>query len=168
MNSKSNRDTVLARFQEGPELLEQAVAGLQEPELDASPAQGGWTIRQIVHHLADGDDLWKVGLKAAFGDEDGEFDFSWYGSHSQQEWARRWNYTARSLDSSIAFIKAVRVHVAELVETAPDAWNRTIGVRGPRGVAEKISVGSILEMQVNHVDHHVKRIMTIRRELEGA
>lgn len=28
--------------------------------LDAMPSGGGWTIRQIVHHIVDGDDIWKL------------------------------------------------------------------------------------------------------------
>jgi uncharacterized damage-inducible protein DinB len=72
MNAPESQTSVVARYAEGPAQLEQAIAGLQDADLDASPVQGGWTIRQIVHHIVDGDDLWKVGIKAALGNDQGE------------------------------------------------------------------------------------------------
>src|ERR1700760_983400 len=36
-----------------PGLMRQAVIGLNEQELDTPYRTGGWTIRQVVHHVAD-------------------------------------------------------------------------------------------------------------------
>lgn len=36
-----------------PSQLRQAVEGLNEQQLDTPYREGGWTIRQVVHHLAD-------------------------------------------------------------------------------------------------------------------
>jgi len=36
-----------------PERLRAAVTGLSETQLDTPYRKGGWTIRQVVHHLAD-------------------------------------------------------------------------------------------------------------------
>ncbi|PGT82613.1 YfiT family bacillithiol transferase [Bacillus sp. AFS040349] len=36
-----------------PEQLKLALEGLSEPLLDTSYRPGGWTVRQVVHHLAD-------------------------------------------------------------------------------------------------------------------
>lgn len=36
-----------------PGLLNQAVAGLTDTQLDTTYRPGGWTLRQVVHHLAD-------------------------------------------------------------------------------------------------------------------
>jgi uncharacterized damage-inducible protein DinB len=73
MDPMGDQTSVLAKYLEGPALVEQALAGLQDADLDVSPSQGGWTIRQIVHHIVDGDDLWKACIKAALGNEQGEF-----------------------------------------------------------------------------------------------
>ena len=70
MKSPANKDSVIARYIEGPKLLERALAGLTEADLDTAPAKGGWSIRQIVHHLADGDDLWKMGIVS--------YDWKWF------------------------------------------------------------------------------------------
>ena len=168
MNAASDHDAVLARYKEGPALLEQALAGLQDADLDASPVQGGWTIRQITHHIADGDDLWKPGIKAALGNEEGEFTLEWYWSVPQQVWAERWNYAHRPLAPSIALFQATRDHVAQLMEQVTGAWTRTIGVRKPDGETEAISAGFIVGMQADHLEHHVAQILAIRGECGGA
>ena len=36
-----------------PENLRSAVNGLSEPQLDTPYREGGWTVRQLVHHIAD-------------------------------------------------------------------------------------------------------------------
>ncbi len=36
-----------------PENLRSAVNGLTEPQIDTPYREGGWTVRQVVHHVAD-------------------------------------------------------------------------------------------------------------------
>jgi hypothetical protein len=57
MNIPEDRDRALCPFREGPTLLEHTVMGLQDSQLDFKPSGGGWSIRQIVQHIVDGDDL---------------------------------------------------------------------------------------------------------------
>jgi hypothetical protein len=66
MKSPANKNSVIARYIEGPTLLERALTGLKEADLDTAPSKGGWTIRQIVHHIVDGDDIWKTCIKHIF------------------------------------------------------------------------------------------------------
>ena len=40
-------------LEDAPGLLRKAVEGLSEEQLDTPYRDGGWTIRQIVHHIAD-------------------------------------------------------------------------------------------------------------------
>ena len=168
MNAPDDQDSVLARYMEGPALLERALSGLQDADLDTSPSQGGWTIRQIVHHIVDGDDLWKTCVKVALGNEQAEFTLDWYWALPQEVWADRWAYTHRSLDVSLALLKANRGHVQQLLEKVPDGWYRSIRFRKSNGEIERLTVGAVVEMQADHVVHHVNRILAIRRESAGA
>jgi hypothetical protein len=101
MRSQDAESAVLTRYAEGPEQLERALAGLDELGLDASRSPGAWTVRQIVHHIVDGDDIWKLCIKSALGNEDGEFTLAWYGAQPQEVWADRWKYSARSTFPSL-------------------------------------------------------------------
>jgi hypothetical protein len=118
--------------------------------------------------VVDGDDLWKSYIKAALGHDQGEFTFEWYWALPQDVWAERWAYAHRSLDVSVALLKANRAHVLQLLEQVPDGWCRTIPLRKPNGQTERLSVGAVVEMQADHVAHHLSRILAIRRECSGA
>ena len=167
MKAPDDRDAVLARFMEGPALLESALADLQDADLDAQPSQGGWTIRQIVHHIADGDDLWKTCIKQALGNEEAEFTLEWYRAFPQDVWTERWAYAHRSLDASLDLFKANRNHILQLLEQVPDGWSRSVNFRKADGENERVPVGFVVEMQADHVVHHVNRILAIRQESEG-
>ncbi len=51
--SEAERREWLANIAEMPERLRAAVAGLTEVQIDTPYRPGGWTVRQVVHHLAD-------------------------------------------------------------------------------------------------------------------
>ena len=168
MIAPEDRLGVMARYREGPALLEDAVMNLTDADLDATPSGGGWTIRQIVHHVVDGDDIWKLGIKMAMGNEQAEFGLGWYRGMSQQTWGDRWAYGQRSLGASLSLLKAIRTHVLQLLESVPDAWDRAVVVRERDGEMEQVPVGFVIQMQADHVLHHIKRIRGILQERGGA
>jgi uncharacterized damage-inducible protein DinB len=167
MKAPEDRTGTISRYREGPLLLAQVVQGLADADLDAKPSQGGWTIREIVHHIVDGDDIWKLCIKMAMGNEEGEFSLGWYSALPQETWADRWAYAKRSLDVSLSLFNATRVHVVQLMESAPEVWNRSVVVRTSKGEVERVPVGFVIQMQADHVIHHIERIRAILRERGG-
>jgi uncharacterized damage-inducible protein DinB len=142
--------------------------GLRDSELDLKPSGGGWSIRQIVHHIVDGDDIWKLCIKMAIGNEQAEFSLGWYSSQTQDTWADRWAYSQRPIGTSLSLLKAIREHVLQLLASVPEAWNRTVVVRTPTGEIDKVPVGFVIQMQADHLVHHLERIRAIVREGGGA
>ncbi|MFC4637659.1 YfiT family bacillithiol transferase [Deinococcus hohokamensis] len=51
--SREERDGALMALGALPQELRAAVAGLSETQLDTPYRDGGWTVRQVVHHVAD-------------------------------------------------------------------------------------------------------------------
>ncbi len=167
MKPPENQNEILGLFKQGPSILENALAGLSDNELDYSPSNGGWTIRQIVHHIADGDDLWKTCIKIALGNEQAEFTLKWYLALPQIEWAKRWSYENRSIDASLALLRANRGHILQLLEYAPDGWTKSVQFRDSNGEIEALPVGIVIQIQADHIVHHVKRILAIRQEISS-
>jgi len=167
VKAPDDQDSVLARYVEGPALLECALAGIHDADLDAPPSQGGWTIREIVHHIVDGDDLWKTCVKIALGNEQAEFSLEWYQTQPQEVWAESWAYVNRSLDVSLALLKANRCHVHQLLGQLPDGWHRSVAFRKSNGETERLPAGAVVEMQADHLEHHVKQIRAIRSAIGG-
>jgi hypothetical protein len=164
METPENKNEILISFMQGPGMLENTISGLSENELDYVPSNGGWSIRQIIHHITDGDDLWKTCIKIALGSDQAEFDLKWYQAIPQIEWAKRWSYEKRSITASLNLLKANRDHIIQLLECIPDGWIKTFNYQEPNGKIEIISIGFVIEMQTKHVVHHIKRISEIRKE----
>ena len=51
--SSEDRRQAIAAIAAMPELLREAVSGLNDAQLDTPYREGGWTVRQLVHHIAD-------------------------------------------------------------------------------------------------------------------
>jgi uncharacterized damage-inducible protein DinB len=158
-----NREVIIARYADGPDQVEAAIAGLSEGELDIAESDDTWTIRQIVHHIVDGDDIWKVFIKRAIGNPGGKFDLQWYWAMPQDEWVKSWAYASREIEPSLALFHASRGHIVQLLESMPAAWERSLVVRWPNGEEQKVSVAWVVEMQAQHVPGHLDDIRRARQ-----
>ncbi len=139
-----------------------AIQGLAEVQLDLKLSADSWSIRQLVHHIADGDYLWKEFLLRAMGEAEVEFSLEWYWCLPQDEWVKRWSYAERDVGYSLALFKANRQHTLGLLEQVPGLWERCLLIPKREGGQEKVSVGEVVEMQAGHVLGHVEDIKQIR------
>ena len=159
LNGQSNED-ILAQYVAGPDDLERAIEGLDEADLDAAREPGKWTIRQIVHHVIDGDDIWKACLKAALGNPGCVYHFDWY---DQEPWVERMDYAGRQIGPVLALFHANRQHTAGLIRHLPDAWSRAAIVTwGHVPDGRRLTVGDMLCAQTVHVPWHVDQIRATR------
>jgi hypothetical protein len=160
-----SREEILAQYVAGPADLEGALDGLSESNLDTTRGPDKWSIRQIVHHIVDGDDIWKMCLKAALGNPGCVFHFEWY---DQELWVERLGYADREIGTALALFRANRQHVAGLLRHSPDVWGRHAIVTWahvPEG--RRLTVGDMLCTQTIHVPWHVDQIRAAR-ELIGS
>jgi hypothetical protein len=164
MKATGDRATILAQFADGPAQLQTTIDGLSESDFDLGPCKGGWSIREIIHHLADGDDIWKLCIMMALGNEEAEFHLDWYWTMPQTDWSSSWAYAHRCVNTSMDLLKANRTHLLDLLAQRPDAWERSVGIRERDGKITRVSVGFVVEMQANHIFHHINRIHAIRQE----
>ncbi len=61
---------LIAVMAETPSNLRAALAGLSPTQLDTPYRDGGWTIRQVAHHLADSQINWYVRMKLALTEDE--------------------------------------------------------------------------------------------------
>jgi len=90
------RRELLARYREGPDVLEAAVAGLTDAQLDAPAPDGGWSPRQVVHHCADSELTSAVRLRRLLAE-----DRPVITGYDEMEFSRRLHYD-RPVASSLA------------------------------------------------------------------
>jgi hypothetical protein len=65
------RDQLIEQYQDGYRAVAEALLKITPEELDAAPAPGKWSARQIVHHLADSEMTGAVASAAAGGGSSG-------------------------------------------------------------------------------------------------
>ncbi len=158
-----NKPQILADYATGPDLVTKALQGLSDEQLDLKIGEQSWTIRQLVHHITDGDYLWKEFLLRAVGEPEQEFSLEWYWCLPQDDWVKRWSYAGREVQHSLELFRANRQHTLELLRHLPALWEKCLYIPTKQGGQEKVSVGEVVEMQAGHVMGHVEDIRNIRQ-----
>jgi hypothetical protein len=160
--SDDKQREVLSQYGGRHELVLSAIQGLDESQLDLSLTPEGWSIRQLIHHIADGDYLWKTFLLMAAGDGDRVFSLEWYWCLPQDEWVKRWTYAGREISPSLSLLESNARHTLQLLEKIPGLYQKSLLVPTREGSKERVTVGEVVEMQFRHVVGHVEDIRQIR------
>lgn len=149
-------EQVLALYEAGPDALDATLTGLGESDLDLACSPGRWTIRQIVHHLADLEAATLGQMNMAFAEPGRTYQGNPF---SPDTWAVSLDYAGRPISSSVQLFRAIREHVAQLAHHLPDAWGRSI--RSPDG--RDSPIGLTLGMLSSHALEHIEEIREARR-----
>jgi uncharacterized damage-inducible protein DinB len=153
-------DDLLKQYINGSIILREAIAGLSEAALDDCLNEQSWTIRQIVHHIADGDDLWKTCIKASLSSNE-PFSMKWYWDVPQDSWAEIWKYDKREIEASLNLLQANRECIYQLLCLIPNALQQSVTIKWPEGEQSGM-IGDVIKMQVAHIIGHVAEINKIR------
>ena len=154
---------LLSNFIACVDQLEAAIAGLSDAQLDLRPTGGGWSIRQISHHIVDGDHLWSMFFKQALGKGSSPFALQWYWEFPQDTWASCWAYNERPVEPSIMLLRANREHIIQLLQAIPGSLEGSIQVCWPKGQGQEVTIADVIGQQTRHVTGHVEDICAIRR-----
>ena len=156
-------DEIISNYGACPRQLEDAISGLSETDFNLKERADSWTIRQIIHHIVDGDDAWKLFIKQAIGHPNSEFFLDWYWQVPQDQLVERWNYQSRPIEPSLALFQANRAHIVQLLHHTPDGMKKQLLVRWPTEIGEQMmEVRWILKGQTQHVLEHIAEISRIR------
>jgi len=152
----------LARVHAVAEELATIVQGLSEAELDLSLGPDQWSIRQIVHHLADDGDVWSMCIKKAIATPGAQVRFE--GFPGNEAWADALCFGEREVGSALELIVAHRQYLVQLLRHL-DVWENSVKLVDAEGhVQREISVREMVEMLTDHMSTHVTTIETICEE----
>lgn len=155
--NKTEKDRLARRFARGISQLMEALDGLEETDLDRCREPGKWSIRQIVHHIAEAELLWNTALKAALANPGCTFDFNWY--IADNKCAGPLFYNRRPIDESLALFRASRKQVLELLELADRFWEQFLYAQHENmGGKRKFTVEDIVQWQDKHLRLHLIQI----------
>lgn len=149
----TDRAALLARFRTGSDAVDAAVAGITDEELDRAPADGGWTARQVAHHLADSEAMAYTRVRRVIADDDPQI-----AGYDESTWAARLHYD-RPIGEALAVVRAVRAASLVLLEgLTSEEWERT----GYHSESGPYSVDRWLEIYAEHPHEHADQIRAAR------
>lgn len=164
MRARHTQEETIALYAQGPYELEAALDGLPEVDLDASLKPDSWSIRQIVHHLAESETLFMMHIKTALAVSGSDYVRPPY---DQDVWTAALEFTRRPIEPSLALVKASRGHIAQLLRFVPDNWEKYVITRMSAGEEKgyKTTVEELITTMVRHIREHCDEIREIRRNL---
>lgn len=145
----ADRDALLARFIAGPERVRTALGNLVGEALNR-PGPEGWSIRDVLVHLADAEMMRAIRFRLILADDGAQLP-----AFDQDDWRDRLGYSARDPRVALATYEATVVASHELLLVAgATGWLRS-GLHpedGPLSVRELVLRGS------NHAEDHARQI----------
>jgi len=147
------RAGLIERYRAGIGEVDSALAGASEAELDVVPADGEWSARMVVHHLADSEANSYVRVRTLLAEDE-----AFLQGYDEGQFARRLHYD-RPIEPSLAVFRAVRASTAELLDQlGDDDWNR-VGTHSESG---RYSMDEWLEIYAAHAFDHAGQIRRAR------
>jgi uncharacterized damage-inducible protein DinB len=136
-----------------PERLRAAVSGLSEVQLDTPYREDGWTVRQVVHHVADSHANSFVRFKLALTE-----DWPDIKAYDEKAWAELAD-SKLPVDGSLAFIEALHQRWVSLLESMTEDDFRK-GYVHPKGGRQNLATA--LALYEWHGRHHTAHITGLR------
>jgi len=147
------RAELIERYRAGIGEIEAALEGANEADLDAVPADGEWSARMVVHHLADSEANSYVRVRTLLAEDE-----AFLQGYDEGQFARRLHYD-RPIEPSLAVFRAVRASTAELLDRLGDGdWSR-VGTHSESG---RYSMDEWLEIYAAHAFDHAEQIRRAR------
>lgn len=149
------REKWIREIESLPKNLRRAVAGLSDEELETPYRPGGWTVRQLVHHLADSHLNSYTRFRLAVTE-----DVPTIKTYNEADWAELADAKTAPVELSLMLLETLHARWVLLLRSFGDAeFARTI--RHPEW--GEVSVEELLAQYEWHCRHHVAHINRLKQ-----
>jgi uncharacterized damage-inducible protein DinB len=138
-----------------PRALRAAVQGLDDRQLDTSYREGGWTLRQVAHHVPDSHVNAYIRFKLALTEDEPTVK-----GYEEDRWAELADGRSGSVEVSLALLDALHERWVRLLRAmSPEDFER--GFVQPQ-MGTRLSLGKTIALYAWHGRHHTAQITTLR------
>ena len=153
----AERAAFIERLVAQPAAMAAAVSGLSADQLNCPYRAGGWTIRQLVHHVADSHVHMYIRVKLALS-----ADEPLINAYDQDAWVLMADVTAVSPLVSLSIIATIHERVVAIFRSLSQAdFER--GIMHPEN--GRMTVEQVLATYAWHGDHHIAHIRAAKAAL---
>ncbi len=153
--SEKDRGKLLDIIESTPAKMRAAVKGFSEKQFDTPYRPGGWTVRQVVHHVPDSHLNAYIRFKLALTEE-----MPTIKPYDEQAWAKLEDSRTTPIETSLTLLDSVHQRMTILLRSLKTAdFGRKFNhpERGP------MTVDSLLALYAWHGPHHVAHITELRK-----
>lgn len=152
---RRGRDEWIGTIAALPERLRAAVAGMNDARLDTPYRPGGWTVRQVVHHVPDSHMNAYVRFKLALTEDGPRIK-----PYDEAKWAELPDGRSGSITPSLAILDGLHARWTTLLRAMSDAdFARTLE-HPEHGM---LTLDRMLALYAWHSRHHVAHITELAR-----
>jgi len=149
------RDEKIRKIEQLPADLERTIAGLTDAQLDTPYRDGGWTVRQVVHHLADSHINAYTRVRLLLTEDEPTIK-----PYDQDRWAALPDAHTLPVNVSLALLRPLHVRlVAAFRNARPEEWTRT-AIHPDWG---RLTLEQFLNEYAWHGHHHLEQIASLKR-----
>jgi len=150
------RQQAIAQIAETPAKLREALRGLSEAQLDTPYREGGWTVRQVVHHLADSHLNAYLRLRLALTEEKPTIK-----PYEEAKWAELEDAKRAPIEVSLALLEPLHDRWVRLLRSLrAEDYSRTL-MHPEHGVR---TLDWLLFTYAWHGAHHTAHITELRKQ----
>jgi len=155
--SRADLDGFIAAIAELPEQLRAAVSGLTDEWLDTPYRPGGWTVRQVVHHLADSHMNAYIRVKLALTE-----DSPTIKPYREDRWAEIPEARTASVGISLGILEGLHWRWTLALSVLTEAEFARTFVHPERG---PMRLDLVTAMYAWHCRHHLAHITHLARRM---
>lgn len=139
-----------------PAKIKQAVSGLSEEQLDTIYRPGGWTIRQVVHHVTDSHINSYTRFKLALTEDNPTIR-----PYEEADWAELPEAKSGAIELSLPLLEALHKRwVVMLKGMKPGDTERRLYHPGSK---QQMTIASLMHLYTWHCDHHLAHITNLKK-----
>jgi len=156
MPSMTEHAKLIDKIRQLPTQAEAAVRNLSEKQLDTPYGPGKWTVRQVVHHLADSHMNAFIRMKLALLENHPTIK-----PYEQTDWATTQEALHAPVELSLSILRGLHGRWATLLESLPeDSWSRA--AFHPERKCD-LTLADFLRLYSHHGENHVGQITGLRK-----
>jgi hypothetical protein len=140
-----------------PGELSATVEGLNDQQLDTPYREGGWTVRQLVHHIADSHLNSQIRFRWALTE-----DTPLIKAYDEKRWAELLDAKRLPVDSSLDLLSGLHRRWTELLRQMTEADFKRRLIHPESG---ELALDWLLGLYAWHGRHHVAHISSLRERM---
>ncbi len=151
------REQLIAEIAAAPQNLREAVRDLTPQQMQTPYREGGWTVRQVVHHVPESHMNAFIRFKLALTEDEPTIK-----PYMEDRWAQLSDVQTTPPEVSLALLDALHIRLVDVLRAIePEQWKRTF--RHPElGV---VPLEKNLALYAWHGKHHVAHITELRNKM---